>query len=507
MIGFGEATGVMWAVLTVMIGLFVYWTWSQLKPKYTQYNIPPFPGKKTFLLGHLPAWMKADELDSMKHFREKAGDIFSLDLAGNLVVVVSGYDAVKEVMVNRFNEAPDRTTEPSGHAIGEAGLGILNAEGEVWKEERATTIAILRSFGMGQNILAEKIEEEVSIFIEKIAHLKGEPVDFKFLMTTSIANIICSIAVGKRFGHDDPYFVKLMENLLFQFKRAPGYSFNTVVGIADLLPFDLFGIKTWIDNIRAIRQNFCVAHIKEAKKDFIKGETSVSFITSYLEKMREETEKNSSSSLSEENLIATIRSLFIAGAETTGSTIYWCVLLCLHNPEVQDKVYEEITEHVGNGRRVTIRDKPKLPFLEAVIRETQRYASILSALPRKVIKTFQMNGYTIPKDTLILLNMYSTHHDAKTWGDPEKFRPERFLDAKGNLIHQEELVPFGLGKHACPGEAMAKMELFIYLSSLLQRFRFEPENSTGELPSLKGFVTVVRVPERYKVRFVERSVD
>ncbi|GFO49654.1 cytochrome p450 [Plakobranchus ocellatus] len=158
--------------------------------------------------------MKADELDSMKHFREKAGDVFSLDLAGNLVVVVSGFDFVKEVMVNRWTEAPNRPTEPSGHAT-----------------------------------------------------------------------------------------------------------------------------------------------------------------------------------------------------------------------EIQEKVYEEITEHVGNGRRVTIHDKPKLPFLEAVIRETQRYASFISALPRKVIKTFQRNGYTIPKDTLILANMYSTLHDAKTWGDPEKFRPEWFLDA------------------------------------------------------------------------------
>ncbi|GFO49659.1 cytochrome p450 2c8 [Plakobranchus ocellatus] len=503
--GLAHSFGVTSALMAVVIGTLGYWAWSKLKPKYNGHNIPPFPAKKSFPLGHLRAWAKKSELENVAEFREKAGDIFSLDLAGRLLVVVSGYDAVKELMVNRWTEAPDRPTNPVNYVLDEVDVGILHAKGERWKEERATALTILRSFGMGKNILAEKIQEEFEIFMEIIASFKGQPVDAKLLVNVSIANIICSIMVGKRFDHDDPYFLKLMQNLNYSFQRGPSFSLTAFVAIARHLPFDPFGIKTWIENVLALRKDFSEPQINEAKKQFAKGEARTCYITSYLVRMHREKEKNASSLLDEENLVATIRGLFVAGTETASTTIYWCVLLCLHHPEVQDKVYEEMALKIGVGRRVTIHDRPNLPYLDAVIRETQRYASVIPLLPRKVIKTFKMNGYTIPKDTLILANMYSCHNDAKTWGDPEKFRPERFLGAKGNLINLEELVPFGLGKRSCPGEALAKMELFIFMASLFQRFRFEPEKSYGELPPIGRNFSFVLSPENYKVRFVDRA--
>ncbi|GFO01914.1 cytochrome p450 2j5 [Plakobranchus ocellatus] len=506
MAAFPDSIGVTWALVAVVIGTLGFWAWSKLKPKYNGYNIPPFPVKKSFLLGHLRAWAKASEFENIVNFREKAGDIFSLDLAGNLVVVVSGYDAIKEVMVNRWTEAPDRPTNPASYILKEVDVGILNGKGETWKSERATALTILRSFGMGKNILAEKIQEEFEIFMEKIAEFKGKPVDIKLLVNVSISNIICSIIVGKRFDHDDPYFVKLMQNLNYAFQRAPGFALTPFVVIAKCLPFDLFGFKTWMDHVLAIRSNFSDPHIKEAKENFANGEALTSYITSYLEKMRQENELNSSSLLNDEDLVATIRGLFVAGTETVSTTIYWCILLCLHHPEIHDKVYKEISEQVGHGRRVTMNDRANLRYLDAAIKESQRYASVVPLLPRKVLESFKMNGYNIPKDTVILLNMHSSLHDAKVWGDPENFRPERFLDAKGNLINQEELVPFGLGKRSCPGEALAKMELFIFMSSLFQRFRFEPEDPSGELPPIEKRFSLVLSPKNYKVRRKRTSV-
>ncbi|GFO49653.1 cytochrome p450 2j5 [Plakobranchus ocellatus] len=503
MADFVDATGITWALVAASIGALVYWAWSHLKPKYSGYNIPPFPVKGSFLLGHLPMWLKTQDREIVLKFREKAGDVFSLDLMGNLLVVVSGYDAIKEVMVNRWTEAPNRPTEPSSHAVDEAGLGVINSEGELWKKERRTMLEILRSFGMGKNILAEKIQEEFNVFIDKMSSLNGQPVDTKDLLSICTSNIICSIIVGERFDHDDPHFVQLVDNLSFTTHNSPGFALNFLIGIARILPVDVFGFKAWRNRILQTRKEFSVPHINKEKEHFSTGEASTSYITSYLGTMQEELEKNSSISLSEESLIATIRGLFGAGTDTTSNTIYWCILLCLHHPEIQDKVYEEISEKVGHGRGVTINDKPNLPYLDAVIRETQRYASLVPILARKVIESFKLNGYTIPKDSLVILNMHSCHHDAKTWGDPEKFRPERFLGAKGNLINQDEFIPFGLGKRSCPGGALAKMELFIFMASLFQRFRFEPEIS-GELPPLSGYYGILYTPDNYKVRFVER---
>ncbi|GFO01912.1 cytochrome p450 2j1 [Plakobranchus ocellatus] len=184
---FTDSTGVTCTLLAVVIGTIGYWAWSKLKPKYNGYNIPPFPVKRSFPLGHLWTWAKASEFENVANFRDKAGDIFSLDLAGNLIVVVSGYDAIKEVMVNRWTVAPDRPTAPATYILEEFDLGVLSSTGETWKSERATALTILRSLGMGKNILAEKIQEEFEIFMEKIADFDVRRTKFRNIIVIKMS--------------------------------------------------------------------------------------------------------------------------------------------------------------------------------------------------------------------------------------------------------------------------------------------------------------------------------
>ncbi|KAK3759059.1 hypothetical protein RRG08_022048 [Elysia crispata] len=108
--------------------------------------------------------------------------------------------------------------------------------------------------------------------------------------------------------------------------------------------------------------------------------------------------------------------------------------------------------------------------------------------------------YTVPKGSLVLLNVASALHDAKTWGDPDNFRPERFLDADSNPIKDpKEFIPFVQGKRFCLGDAMAKTELFLCLSAVFQHFRFEAEDSYGKLPPLEGTLQLVFVPEETNI--------
>ncbi|GFO45314.1 cytochrome p450 [Plakobranchus ocellatus] len=101
-------------------------------------------------------------------------------------------------------------------------------------------------------------------------------------------------------------------------------------------------------------------------------------------------------------------------------------------------------------------DKASLVYLEATIRESIRLAAMAPFMMRTVQQEFDLKGYTVPKDTLLFINLRSALHDSDTWADPDKFRPERYLDDTGNLLKIEAHVPFGLGKRSCSVASVAQ---------------------------------------------------
>ncbi|XP_072013988.1 cytochrome P450 2U1-like [Amphiura filiformis] len=181
--------------------------------------------------------------------------------------------------------------------------------------------------------------------------------------------------------------------------------------------------------------------------------------------------------LSEENLLRTLVQLFIAGSETTVTTLRWCFLYMIANPDIQSRVQDEIDSVVGRNSLPRVGDK--LPFTEATIMEVQRIASIVPVgVPHVAAADTTLRGYLIPKGTVIISNLLAIHHNQDSWYEPEKFEPERFLDSKGDMFYRNEYVPFSIGRRACLGENLAKMELFVYFTHLLHQFSFKkPEES------------------------------
>ncbi|GFO04621.1 cytochrome p450 2c8 [Plakobranchus ocellatus] len=498
-----DSIGITWALASALIGLLVYKAWSWIKPRNFGHNIPPFPAPRKLLLGHLHLYTAKSELETIKALRDKAGDVFSLDLAGNLLVVVNGFENVKEVLVKRWNEAPDRPHSGLPSYIGEDNHGVVDSRGENWVQQRSTSMLILRSFGMGKNVLAEKILEEVTIYMDKLASFKGNPVDIRFFTTVSIANVICSIIVGKRFDHDDPCFAQVIEIILSMFNKAPAVALMQTIPFVRFIPGDLFGMKAFMNNFVRLNDSFSKPHIAEAKKTFDPNKDPECYITAYLQKMQEENAKGTQKNLDDKNLTSNIRGLLLVGSETTSTSIYWFVLHCINHPHVQDKIFEEISAKVGHDRVPNMSDKASLIYLEATIRESLRLAAVAPFMMRTVQQEFDLKGYTVPKDTLLFINMRSALHDSDTWADPDMFRPERYFDDTGNLLKIEAHIPFGLGKRSCLGEALAKMELFLFLAALCQKFRMEPE-IPGKFPSMKGRMEILFSPQTYKVRLVAR---
>ena len=116
-----------------------------------------------------------------------------------------------------------------------------------------------------------------------------------------------------------------------------------------------------------------------------------------------------------------------------------------------------------------------------------------------------MDGRSIPQGTQIFINHWAFHYDEREWEEPTAFKPERFLDGDGNFIHGLNIsfLPFGAGRRVCVGEAMAKLELFLFISHLL--YRYEIKAAPGEAaPDVQGILGVVLGPKPYKIQFVKR---
>lgn len=102
---------------------------------------------------------------------------------------------------------------------------------------------------------------------------------------------------------------------------------------------------------------------------------------------------------------------------------------------------------LSNGRAPTLEDKQRMPYIEAVLHEILRFCNIVPlGIFRATSQDAKVNGYTIPKGTMVITNLYSVHFDEKYWNDPGVFSPERFLDSSGNFVRREAFLPFSLGK-------------------------------------------------------------
>lgn len=146
----------------------------------------------------------------------------------------------------------------------------------------------------------------------------------------------------------------------------------------------------------------------------------------------------------------------------------------------------------------------RMPYTEAVMYETYRISSVLpSSVLHSTLTDVNFRGFDLPKDTIILPNLYQVHHDEKYWGDPECFRPARFLNPDGSLNKDERVIAFSVGKRSCIGDFFAHNEFFLFLTGLLQHFNIK-SHPDYPLPGNYVKAGLVLAPQPYKVVLEKR---
>ncbi|MEE6502690.1 hypothetical protein FKM82_004604 [Ascaphus truei] len=187
------------------------------------------------------------------------------------------------------------------------------------------------------------------------------------------------------------------------------------------------------------------------------------------------------SSFNKKNLLNTPVDLFIAGTETSTTTLRWALLFMLLYPDVQSKVQEEIDRVIGRDRKPTMGDKLKMPYTNAVIHETQRYGDIVPlSVPHMTYRDTEIQGYFIPKGIAVLTNLSSVLKDETVWEKPHQFYPEHFLDADGKFVKREAFMVFSAGRRFCPGEQLSECNSSSSSSRPPARFRSPMTNLARE---------------------------
>ncbi|XP_067312610.1 cytochrome P450 2K6-like [Pseudorasbora parva] len=491
-----STTGALLAALLLFLVVYLF-SISSSSP-----GDPPGP-KPLPLLGNLLMFDLKKTYMSLCKLSKKYGSVYTVHLGPKKVVILSGYKTVKQALVNLSEEFGDRDITPISRDFNQ-GYGILFSNGENWREMRRFALSNLRDFGMGKKRSEKIIIEETQHLKEEFEKFEGKPVDTSLPIAMAISNVISAIVFGTRFEYSNT-------KLHHMIKRA--HETMTMIGSASVQLYNMFPwLRPFVPNQKRIVNN--VRETVKQSKEIINGlkktlnpQEPRGIADCFLIRQQKDEESRKTDSLYHSvNLHYTINNLFNAGTDTTTSTLRWSLLLISKYPEIQAEVQDEIDRVIG-GRQPVVEDRKNLPYTDAVIHETQRFTTLLPlGVPHQTTSDVHLNGYLIKKGTSVIALLVSVLRDENEWETPDSFNPRHFLNKQGQFVKNDAFMPFSAGRRVCPGESLARMELFLFFTSLLQHFRFTPPPGVSEddldITPVVGFTLN---PNPHKLCAIKRS--
>ncbi|CRL00053.1 CLUMA_CG013340, isoform A [Clunio marinus] len=490
------------AALIFIFGLVLYY---HIKMPY---KFPPGPSFNIPIIGHSHLVRKLSKKYGGQHkafeslLEKYGGPILGLKLGRELVIVAFTYDIVKEIHTREeFDGRPDNFFLRL-RTMGTR-LGITCTDGKLWNEQRSFVVRQLRNVGYGKSKMEDQIQSELKELTQLIEDFDGKPVwPMKELLPPSVINILWVFTTGKRIHRNDERLLNFL-NLLQKRSKA----FDMSGGILTSMPYLRFFApeKTGYNLIKGLNAEFYkffMEIIEEHLATYSEEKSNDDLIYAYIKEMKVQKE-NPDTSFTLLQLVMIILDIFIAGSQTTSTTIDLALMVTLMRPDLHEKCVKEINEVLGRNETPSYALRSQMPFIEAMILEVQRFFHVTPLTgPRRVLKTCELGGYRIPKDSTVLISLRSVHMDPEFWKDPEVFRPERFLDQNMIVKNLDRLIPFGAGRRKCLGDQLAKACIFTFYVGILQKFNLK--SVENEFPSLDLLPGIILSPKPYKVIFEKK---
>jgi cytochrome P450 len=423
----------------------------------TNRKVPAFPTEKHWLFGS--AYLLKDHpMKTLTRFHAKYGDIFSLSLPFNKVVVAAKPEFAKYVLLeNNKNYTKSLAYEMLAVLLGN---GLLTSEGEFWKKQRKLIQPAFHKQKLAAltAMMVARTEEAVDRF--KAYSENGGDVDMLPEMTDLTLDIISksifssglsrekAMQVGEHITRLNEYAVEKLNNPI----RLPA-KFPT--------PFNIRERKS----MQAL-DDVIYAIIEARRKEGVSKDDLLSIL---LDAKEEETGEG----MDNKQLRDEVMTIFIAGNETSSNALSWMFYLLSQNPEAEQKMMAEINEKLDAGTELTFENLMQFNYVRMVIEESMRLYPPAWSVGRRNIEDDEIGGYHIEKGTNVLVPLFLFHRSAKYWDEPMAFRPERFAPDKRNNIDRFVYMPFGGGPRLCIGNHFAMLEMQIILILLYRHFKFE----------------------------------
>ncbi|CDP08464.1 unnamed protein product [Coffea canephora] len=372
----------------------------------------------------------------LKNLAQKHGPLIHLQLGEVSAVVVSSPNLAKEIMKTRDLSFASRPELLTFKIVCYDSKDILfSPYGDYWRQMRkicVTELLSAKSVMSFHNIR----QDEVLHLVAAIGQLAGKSVNITEKLFSHTSSMVCRAAFGQVSKEDQYEFVRLMKQ----------------------------------------------EHVKNQtrKKKFIADSNQEDLIDVLL---RIRDSEDLQFPITNDNIKAIIFDMFAGGTETSSSTVEWAMSEMIRTPMVMAKAQEEIRQAFKGKQKIDEIDVQELRYLKFVIKETLRLhppAPLL--IPRECREQCEVNGYTIPIKTKVVVNCWALGRDPEYWSDPESFEPERFdnnpVDFTGNHF---EFVPFGGGRRICPGMSFGLVNMELQLALLLYHFNWRlPDGMNSE---------------------------
>ncbi|KAI8018927.1 Cytochrome P450 81Q32 [Camellia lanceoleosa] len=473
-----EASLLYYVSLSLLLLFVAFKSFSQSRPQRRR-NLPPSPPALP-VIGHLHL-LKPPLHRTLDRLSQKLGSVFSLRFGSRLVVVVSSPSAVEECFTKNDVVLANRPQLISGKHIGYNYTSMVTSPyGDHWRNlRRLMSLEILSTTRL--NAFSSIRMDEIKLLLRNLYRNSSTDfakVELKSKFSEMSFNIIMRMIAGKRYyGEELENYEEAKE---FRDLLSETFKYGGASNPNDFLP-----VLRWIDygnfekNLKRIHKRmdaFLQGLIDEHRGDKSRN-SMIDHLLSFQESQPEY--------YTDEIIRGLILVIILAGTDTSAVTMEWVMSLLMNHPKVLKKARAELDTHVGQDRLVDESDLSNLHYLQDIIFETFRlFPPAPLLVPHMSSEDCTIGGFEVPRDTILLVNAWAIHRNPQVWDNPTSFKPERF---KGEEVEGYKLMPFGMGRRACPGVGLAQRVVSLGLGSLIQCFEWKRvSEKTIDLTEGKG---------------------
>ena len=471
-------------------------------------NFPPGPANLPVLGAILH--LSDNLLESFLTLRSKYGNIFGLRIGPTPTVVISDFKTCVQLFKDaNFSARPTYLTEVMGSVMHQAedhpspNRGVVFSSGSNWDTQRKFVLKKLSEFGVGKSKLEGTVAEQVEMLVKVLRkQAKTGSVKLGERFSISLVNSIWNIVTGSQFDLDDPLIHSIYKGI------DSFIDSHRLIGVFMVFPWLRHLISYLggaLENMKANVRNMMKAIVDDHIKTFNDGYER-DLVDAFIGKIKEADDPKSSffGKRGRTNLEQNMLELFGAGANPVATTLSFCFLYLARMPEVQDKVFKEISDNCGADSVITLEHLKHLPYTNAFIHEVLRITAInFIGTPHMNISAAKIDNYDLPAGTTVFAFLWYILNDPEYWTNPRELNPERFLDESGSFVKDERLIPFLVGRRQCLGMALAQTEMFLFFTNIIRQFKVS-EDRDSPLPDPTPTMGFVMGCPEYQVRMEER---